>query len=440
MKGRIQKPVPTTPWLFPEEHAYYVQRLYEFGLLKFSEKRDLKLKSGGYTDIYINLREARSNPEAIRFISQLFAIPLKRNPVDTFVEIPDSVSCFAGPLAIDTDMPYLTIRETEKKGRVGDAKVIGSPKASSTAYIIDDVITDGASKISPYQECLRLGIDVNALIVLVDRQQGWQKVFTDNDIQVPVWPGMTLHDVRREAINLGIIKRCSPEAEAKNPIILACDGKSWEELLPILDELRPTGTILKVNDLLFAKGIDNLLPELSVYGRIMADLKSHDIPNTVGNTWERLRKCPPWAVTVHTSGGQKMIEAGRKELEGTETKILAVTVLTSFDKETCEEIYSRLPLEQVLKFAEIAVRAGADGFVCSPEESPILHQKYPDKIITTPGIRSEGKDKGDQKRIATPKGAIDGGAKHIVMGRQLLQDPNPVAEVKRVMSEELGIQ
>ena len=433
------KTVLTTPWLFREEHKEVVKKLYKLGLIKFSNDRSLPLKSGGNTDVYINLRDARNNPEAIMFLSELFAIPIKRLQPDRFVEIPDSVSCFAGLLSVETNTPYLTIREQPKEGRVTDAKVIGKYSEGEEICIIDDVITDGASKIVPHQECQRFKLNNKALIVLVDRQQGWEKKLAVNGIEMNVWPGLTLHDVRRQLIEIGLMQRCSQNAEDKNPIIVALDGKSWKEMLPIIDPLRTTGCILKVNDALFAKGIEELLPNLSVYGRIMADLKSHDIPNTVSNTCKRLKPYSPWAVTVHASGGKEMIEAARLALSGANTKILAVTVLTSIDKDNCQEIYSRMPRSQVMKLAKIAVEAGADGFVCSPEEVKMLKKAFPDKEFVVPGIRSEGVDKNDQKRSDTPAKAIKNGATKLVMGRQLLNAPDPVAEVKRVLSEELGI-
>ena len=134
-----------------------------------------------------------------------------------------------------------------------------------------------------------------------------------------------------------------------------------------------------------------------------------------------------------------MIKETCKTLEGTPTKVLAVTVLTSIDPKTCEEIYVRQPLEQVLKLAEIANRAGAHGLVCSAEEVKTLRALYPKMTLVTPAIRSLGKDAGDQKRISTPEAAKANGSDHLVMGRQILDAVDPVAEVKRVLSEELRI-
>ena len=432
--------IPHTSWLFPEEHPEVVSRLLEDKLLKFDNTRSLPLKSGGTTDVYINLRDARDRPAAIRFITDLFEIPLRRLNVSRFIEVPDSVSCFAGPLSIATNIPYVTIREQVKTGRVTDAKVIGHTTRGESICILDDVITNGASKVAAYEVCRSRGLLNKALVVLVDRQQGWQKYFADQDITIPVWAGMTLHDVRRQLIQgLGIMQRCDPKIEKANPIIVALDGKDWEQILPLIDPLRTTGCILKVNDLLFDQGISHLLPDLSVYGRIMADLKGHDISNTIGNVCKRLRPHNPWAVTVHGSGGMKMIAEAVKTLEGTSTKVLAVTVLTSIDPKTCEEIYTRLPREQVRALAAIAVRGGAHGFVCSPQEASELSSLYPNKLIVTPGIRSAGVQADDQERIGTPRGAMDNGSNHLVMGRQILGASDPVAEVKRIITEELQL-
>lgn len=431
--------IPQLPWLDPSEQEDTVARLLEHNLVSFSNKRNLPLANGGETDIYINLRDARNNPRAITAVTKLFENPLRRLSPDRFIEVPDSVSCFAGPLSIATGIPYITIRKAPKAGRVAKASSIGSAPFGSTAVLFDDVITDGESKIIPFFESRKLGMLVKYLFVLTDRQQGWKKKFAEHGIDLVVWPGMTLHDVRKILISkFGVMQRCSPETEEKNCIIVALDGKDWEDTLSVIDPLRPSGCILKVNDLLFDKGIANLVSDLQVYGRVMADLKCHDIPNTVKNTCERLRKCPPWAVTVHASGGVEMVRAAVKALEGTPTKVLAVTVLTSIDPKTSEEIYRRRPFEQVKALAKMAVDAGAHGFVCSPEEAGTLKNIYSDKINVTPGIRSDGAPKNDQARIATPRNAKDNGSDFLVMGRQILNAPNPTAEVNRVMMEELA--
>lgn len=171
----------------------------------------------------------------------------------------------------------------------------------------------------------------------------------------------------------------------------------------------------------------------------MADLKCHDIPRTVRNTCRRLAKTPPWAVTVHSSGGGEMVRAAVEALAGTPTKVLAITVLTSIDDATGEEIFTRLPSDQVKVLAGIADDAGAHGLVCSPLEVMELRCQYPEMVLVTPGVRSVGAGRDDQKRVDTPVSAMKGGADYLVMGSQIFGAEDPVAEVNRILREELEI-
>ena len=426
------------PWLTEWERIRTIDMLLRYELIEYDNARNLPLKKGGKTDIYINLRNGRNHPGALIEIAEIFANPLRRLCLERFGEIPDSVSCFAGLIAEATGLPYLTLRDKPKKGRVVKADMIGRINVGDRISLIDDVITDGASKIEPYRKCIASGGNIRPLVALVDRQQGWKELFEIEDIFMEVWPGMTLHDVRKHLIGNGLMQRCDPEVEAKNPIILALDGKSWDEVLPVIDELRTAGCILKVNDLMFREGIEKLIPNLEVYGRVMVDIKSHDIPNTIKNVGELLKARPPWAVTVHASGAEAMMHAMVARLRGTETKVLAVTVLTSIDEETCEEIYVRQPLDQVLKLAEIANRAGVHGFVCSPHEVPELKKLYPDKKYVTPGLQSKNMIPNDQKRVCTPAEAKALGSTEYVIGRQVFGARDPIAEV-RLLKEELQV-
>jgi len=425
-------------WLCDFEQTALCEGLLRFELVKFSNQRDLSLKKGGTTDIYVNLREARSRPEAIVYLSKLFASPFRRLKPHRFVEVPDAVSCLAGQLCVETGIPYITIREQEKQGRATKGKIIGNYCHDDTAIIFDDVITDGASKIVPYRTAQALGLKIPALVVLVDREQGWEKTFRESGVNPRVWSAMTLHRLRRHLVEEGELRRCDPALEAINPLVIALDGMPWSHVLPIVDELRTTGTILKVNDLLFKEGFE-FIRELSVYGRVMADLKLHDIPNTVANTCVELAQYEPWAVTVHGSGSKEMIEAAVNALRATSTKVFAVTVLTSFSEKTCEDVYHRKPWDQVKTLAEIAHEAGAHGLVCSPEEVEGLRKLYPDMLLVTPGVRSEGVARDDQARAATPRVAMERGANYLVMGRQIIKSLSPVAEVNRLLREELGV-
>lgn len=428
--------IPKSAWLDPAEKLLLVEAMVRHGLIKFSNARNLPLKKGGFTDVYINLRDARNSPEMLAMIARAYESPIRRLNPDRFIEVPDAVSCFAGHISTATGIPYITIREKAKEGRVAKADAIGSAPPGSKVVMFDDVITDGESKVAPFFKAGEQGWRTTHLVVLVDRQQGWQQKFAEYGINLTVWPGMTLHDVRKILIqDLRLMKRCDPDIEGRNHLIVALDGKSREEMFALADALRPSGSILKVNDLAFAEGFETLVPDLEVYGRVMLDLKLHDIPNTVANTCKRIRACAPWALTVHATGSAEMMKSAVGMLAGTETKVLAVTVLTSIDKKTSQEVYHRLPLSQVKSLAKIAAEAGVQGFVCSPEEAKVLRALYPRMLIVTPGIRFEDSSAGDQARIATPKKAMMMGADYVVMGRDIIGAADPVAQARRVQEE-----
>lgn len=428
-------------FLDPSEQEQLVAGLAYYNLLKLSNARDLPLKKGGFTDIYINIRDARNYWEAIAFLADLYAPALKRLKVDRFADVPQAVSCLAGSIAERTRLPMITIREEAKAGRATQGLIIGDVKPNENVAIFDDVITDGASKIAPYYALMAKGI-MPYLIVMVDRQQGWKRLFADRGIHMPVWAGTDLHTVRRHAIDtFGLMQRCDSGMEEKNPFIVALDGKPWEEMLPIMDVLRPTGCIFKINDLLHDQNRSHIVRDVGVYGRVMIDFKGHDIPNTVFNTCMQYRneQNPLWAVTVHASGGFDMIRAALKAFEGTSTKVLIVTVPTSMHETECKNVYNRTRLDQVKQLGYIGHLSGCDGFVCSGEEVTELSKLWPGKVFLTPGTRSPGEDAHDQKNVVTHAEALAHGATHLIAGRQFLNAKDPIAELKRVMTEELGI-
>lgn len=184
-------------WLDEGEQIGCVSYLHHHGLIKYSPRGDLPLKGGRTSDIYINLRNARSSPLAIEAISKIFARVLGELRPDLFIEVPDSVSCFAGVISVLTGLPYITIRKQEKAGHAGGAKVIGSAREGALAVLFDDAITDGESKILPrFIATQQLGLRVHDLVVLVDRQQGWEEKYHRHGIELNVRAGMTLDRVR----------------------------------------------------------------------------------------------------------------------------------------------------------------------------------------------------------------------------------------------------
>jgi orotidine-5'-phosphate decarboxylase len=198
----------------------------------------------------------------------------------------------------------------------------------------------------------------------------------------------------------------------------------------------------KANSIAVEDGWRDAVERIGSYGvNTMADPKFHDIPETVRLS---VRACAKWAptfVTVHASGGPDMLKAaveGRNEardfpgmpldpkVKEQVAGILAITVLTSLDGETCKSIFGAEPEEKVVEFAKMAHEAGIDGIVCSGKELRAIRaiSALDDLITVVPGITPAwAKKAGDQKRIVTPTEAVESGADFIVVGRAITQPP-----------------
>lgn len=162
---------------------------------------------------------------------------------------------------------------------------------------------------------------------------------------------------------------------------------------------------------------------------IFLDLKFHDIPNTVAKAVQALRPLEPAIITVHASGGRAMMEDA-KAAAPTGTKVVAVTMLTSLDAEDLGSIgLSPDPHEQVVRLTELAHASGIDGIVCSGEEVAAAKRAWKDGFFVVPGVRPANGAAGDQKRVVTPRAALDAGASILVVGRPitLAEDPDQAA-------------
>ena len=165
---------------------------------------------------------------------------------------------------------------------------------------------------------------------------------------------------------------------------------------------------------------------------IFLDLKLHDIPNTVAAAMQAIRVLEPAIVTIHASGGQAMMEDA-KAAAGENTKVVGVTVLTSFDDKDLSRIgIGHSPHEQALRLAELSHSAGLDGIVCSGHEVGDIHRQWKDGFFVVPGLRLPDGNKGDQKRIVTPREARDAGASVLVIGRPIRSAPDPLAAARAI--------
>jgi orotidine-5'-phosphate decarboxylase len=172
--------------------------------------------------------------------------------------------------------------------------------------------------------------------------------------------------------------------------------------------------------------------------QVFLDLKLHDIPNTVSHAAKAASELGVNFITVHASGGKRMIAAARDAVEGSATRILAVTVLTSISEEELrrEVGMPETPAQAVARLAALAVDAGAHGLVCSPLEIGVLRETIgQDPIIVTPGVRPEWAGKDDQSRITTPRQAAEAGADFVVVGRPVLKHANPGEAVDLIKKE-----
>ena len=173
---------------------------------------------------------------------------------------------------------------------------------------------------------------------------------------------------------------------------------------------------------------------------IFLDLKYHDIPNTVAGAIRAvMAHVTPAYLTIHAAGGREMMQIARESCPA-ETKILAVTILTSLDQEAIEQVgYAQDMEKQVQQMALLAKVSGLDGVVCSSHEiESIRHVCGEDFILMVPGIRPEGVGAGDQKRVMTPVQAMEKGATHLVIGRPITQSADPQKTVQEILSSLKG--
>jgi orotidine-5'-phosphate decarboxylase len=165
---------------------------------------------------------------------------------------------------------------------------------------------------------------------------------------------------------------------------------------------------------------------------IFLDLKLHDIPNTVGKAVEALALLRPAVLTVHAAGGRLMLAAA-KAAAPAGTKVVAVTVLTSLDQSDLAQAgVSGIPQEQVQRLAKLAQESGVDGIVCSGAEVAAAREAWPSGFFVVPGIRPAGADVADQKRVVTPRKALDDGASILVIGRPITGAPDPARAIRDI--------
>ncbi|MEG3090087.1 orotidine-5'-phosphate decarboxylase [Sphingomonas sp. PB1R3] len=165
---------------------------------------------------------------------------------------------------------------------------------------------------------------------------------------------------------------------------------------------------------------------------IFLDLKLHDIPNTVAKAVQSLGPLAPAILTVHASGGRAMLEDA-KAAAPVGTKVVAVTMLTSLDSNDLSDTgVIGSPADHVRRLADLAAESGVDGIVCSGEEVAAVRKAWPKGFFVVPGVRPSNGVIGDQKRVVTPRAAVDAGASILVIGRPITQAEDPDAAARAI--------
>ena len=230
-------------------------------------------------------------------------------------------------------------------------------------------------------------------------------------------------------------------------VIIACDFSSAEQTYEFLDRFGDRRPFVKIGMELYYAAGPQIVRQLKQRGhKVFLDLKLHDIPNTVEKAMRVLADLDVDLCNVHAAGTRKMMEAGLRGLTegaGKEDRplLIAVTQLTSTSQEQlAEDILIDRPMEDVVAaYAAGAKAAGLDGVVCSPLESPVVHEQLgADFLTVTPGVRLAGDAAGDQTRVTTPAKARELGSDYIVVGRSITAAEDPLVAYEQCLRDFVG--
>lgn len=224
-----------------------------------------------------------------------------------------------------------------------------------------------------------------------------------------------------------------------NPIFVAIDTPVLDQAVAIAEAVRGhVGGVKLGLEFFSAQGPEGIRKIAELGLPIFLDLKLHDIPNTVAKAIGALASLRPAILTVHAGGGRAMLSAA-KAASPPGTRVVAVTVLTSLDEtDLASTGVTSATSDQVVRLARLARDSGVDGIVCSGAEARTLRTLWPEATIVVPGVRPKGADIADQKRVVTPREALDDGASVIVIGRPITGAEDPagaVMDIARSLSQ-----
>ena len=228
--------------------------------------------------------------------------------------------------------------------------------------------------------------------------------------------------------------------DPRQRLIVALDVPSAAAAQEVVAAVGDSAFIYKVGMQLYTAEGPSVVRDLVASGRrVFLDLKYHDIPNTVASAVTEAAKLGVSMLTVHASGGGKMLRAAVDAARAVDPRlvILAVTILTSISDSDLDKIgvHGQI-VDQVLRLAALALADGCQGVVASAREASDLRKRLGfDYAIVTPGVRPAGAEHGDQARVVTPNEAISAGATHIVVGRPITAASDPGAEAREILSQ-----
>ncbi len=229
-------------------------------------------------------------------------------------------------------------------------------------------------------------------------------------------------------------------SDARERLIVALDVSSAAAAQKIVAAVGDSAFFYKVGKQLCTAEGPAIVRDLVACGRrVFLDLKFHDIPNTVAAAVAAAARLKVSMLTVHASGGSRMLTAATEAAAASASKpmVLGVTVLTSFRDADVQEVgFSGGVLDNVLRLAALARGCGCGGIVTSAKEAAeVRHELGAGFAIVTPGVRPAGSEVGDQARVVTPAEAIASGASHIVVGRPITSAANPQAAARAIVEE-----
>lgn len=234
-------------------------------------------------------------------------------------------------------------------------------------------------------------------------------------------------------------------ALTSSPVVVALDYDNRDKALAFVDRIDPRDCRLKVGKEMFTLFGPQLVRDLQQRGfDVFLDLKFHDIPNTAAHAVKAAADLGVWMVNVHASGGARMMTAAKEALLpfGNDAPLLiAVTVLTSMEASDLQGLgITATPAEYAERLAGLTQQCGLDGVVCSAQEAVRFKAAFGQQFkLVTPGIRPQGSEVGDQRRIMTPEQALAAGVDYMVIGRPVTQSADP-AQSLRDINASLGLE